>query len=190
MVDQESPRLEGANEPEKPYGLLAEFESAADLYHACEQVRDAGFSRWDAHTPFPVHGLNKAMGIAPSRLPYLVFVMGLSGAVGAMLLQWWTSAVDYKVIIAAKPFFSWQAFIPVTFEVMVLFAAGTAVFGMLFINRLPMWHHALLKADRFCRASDDRFYISIEASDPRYEREKTEALLQKAGAKHVEVVQP
>ena len=118
----------------EPYGLLAEFETAAELYHACEEVRDAGFSRWDAHTPFPVHGLNKAMGVPPSRLPHFVFVMGLTGACGAMLLQWWTSAVDYRIIIAAKPYFSWQAFVPITFEVMVLFAAGTAVLGMLFLK--------------------------------------------------------
>ena len=172
----------------EPYGLLAEFDSAAELYQACEKVRDAGFSRWDAHTPFPVHGLNKAMGISPSLLPRFVFLMGLTGASGAMLLQWWTSAVDYKVIIAAKPLFSWQAFIPVTFEVMVLFAAGAAVFGMLFINRLPRWHHALLKVDRFRRATDDRFYISIESSDPRYDGDETAQMLLRAGARHVEVV--
>lgn len=173
----------------EPYGLLAEFESTSELYHACEKVRDAGFSRWDAHTPFPVHGLNKAMGIASSRLPHVVFVMGVAGAAGAMLLQWWTSAVDYKIIIAAKPYFSWQAFVPITFEVMVLFAAGTAVLGMLFFNRLPRWYHALLKNDRFRRASDDRFYISIEASDPRYAGDETVELLRRAGAKHVEVVE-
>lgn len=171
------------------FGLLAEFDSASALYEACEKVRDAGFSHWDAHTPFPVHGLNKAMGIASSRLPHFVFVMGLAGASGAMLLQWWTSAVDYQVLIAAKPLFSWQAFIPVTFEVMVLFAAATSVFGMLFINRLPRWHHALLKVDRFRRATDDKFFISIEASDPRYEGDETAQMLLRAGAKHVEVVE-
>ena len=173
----------------EPYGVLAEFETATQLYLACEEVRDAGFSRWDAHTPFPVHGLNKAMGVPSSRLPHLVFVMGLTGACGAMLLQWWTSAVDYQMIIAAKPYFSWQAFVPITFEVMVLFAAGTAVLGMLFMNRLPRWYHALLKNDRFRRATDDRFYISIEASDPRYAGEETVDLLRRVGAKHVEVVE-
>src|SRR6185295_3114542 len=114
----------------KPFGVLAEFESSAAIFHACEKVRDAGFRKWDAHTPFPVHNLDKAMGLARSKLLFIVFAMGISGASLAMLLQWWTAAVDYKLIIAAKPLFSWQAFIPVTFEVMVLFSALGAVVGM------------------------------------------------------------
>ncbi|NJK89641.1 MAG: DUF3341 domain-containing protein [Myxococcales bacterium] len=173
----------------KLYGALAEFESASAIYHACEKVRDAQFSKWDAFSPFPIHGIDHAMGNRRSILPYFVFVMGISGACLAMLLQWWTSAVDYPVIIAAKPYFSWQAFIPVTFEVMVLFSAGTAVLAMLFLNRLPRWHHPLMKVERFARVTDDRFFIAIESTDPKFNAETTPAFLRSLGASHVEIVE-
>ncbi|MGF1508109.1 MAG: DUF3341 domain-containing protein [Myxococcota bacterium] len=173
----------------KPYGAVAEFQTAAEIFHACEQVRDAQFTKWDALTPFPVHGLEKAMGLTRSRLPFFVFVIGLSGAAGAMLLQWWTSAVDYPIIIAAKPYFSWQAFIPITFEVMVLFSAASAVLSMLFLNRLPRWYHPLLKYQRFGRATDDKFFIAIEAGDPRFDPEQTPEFLRKLGASHVELIE-
>jgi len=171
------------------YGALAEFSSSAGVYHACEQVRDARYSNWDAHTPFPVHGLEGAMGLTRSRLPYFVFAMGLSGAAGAMLLQYWVSAVDYPLVFAAKPYFSWQAFIPITFEAMVLFAAGSAVIGMLFLNRLPRWHNPYFTSERFGRASDDRFFISIDAKDPKFDAEGTLEFLRSLGASHVELVE-
>ena len=113
------------------YGVLARFDGPASLLEACERVREAGYTRWDAHTPFPVHGLDRAMGLRPSVLPWIVLVLGLGGAAGAMTLQWWVSAVAYPLVISGKPFFSWQAFVPVTFEVGVLLAAIGAVFGML-----------------------------------------------------------
>ena len=173
----------------KTFGVLAQFDTTPAIFHACEKVRDAKYSRWDSHTPFPVHGLEDAMGMTRSRLPFFVFVCGITGASGAMLLQWWTSAVDYPIIIAAKPFFSWQAFIPITFEVMVLFSAGSAVLGMLFLNRLPRWHHPVLKSERFKAASDDKFFISIEANDPQFDPEKTPEFLRSLGASHVELVE-
>ncbi|MEM1025257.1 MAG: DUF3341 domain-containing protein [Myxococcota bacterium] len=173
----------------KTFGVLAEFDTPASVFEACEKVRDAKFSRWDSHTPFPVHGLEFAMGMGRSRLPIFVFACGISGASGAMLLQWWTSAVDYPMIIAAKPFFSWQAFIPVTFEAMVLFSAVSAVLGMLFLNRLPRWHHPLLTSERFKSASDHKFFISIEASDPQFDPEKTPEFLHSLGATYVELVE-
>ena len=170
------------------YGMLAEYGSASAIYHACEKVRDAGYTRWDAHTPFPVHGLDGAMGLSRSKLPWLVLVCGLSGAAFAFGLQWWTSAVAQPVVIAAKPIFSWQAFVPVTFELGVLFAAFAAVFGMLAINGLPRLHHSVFHSERFQRASDDRFFISIESVDPNYDETKTRALLEEAGAEHVEII--
>lgn len=173
----------------KIYGALAQFESAHGIFHACEKVRDASYKKWDAMTPYPVHGLEGAMGMTRSKLPRFVFVMGISGASGAMLLQWWISAVDYPLIIAAKPYFSWQAFIPITFEVMVLFSAVSTVLGMLFLNRLPRWHHPLLKSERFARASDDKFFICIEADDPQFDGEKTAEFLQSLGASHVELLE-
>ena len=170
------------------FGVLAEYASPRDIFHACEKVRDAGFEKWDAHTPFPVHGLNKAMGLRASKVPWVALVMGLTGVGGALLLQWWTSAVDYKLIIAGKPYFSWPAFVPICFEVMVLFAALGAVLGMFHFNRLPQLYHSLFRSKRFERASDDRFFISIEAVDPKFDSEKTAQFLKELGATHVELV--
>src|SRR6185436_17891428 len=115
--------------PKGPYyGILAEFATPADLYHACERVRDSGFTRWDAHTPFPVHGLERAMGLRRSPLPWIVLVMGLTGAALGFALQAWVHTRAYPLVISGKPYFSWPAFIPITFEVGVLFAAFGAVF--------------------------------------------------------------
>lgn len=170
------------------FGALARFGSPRDLYHACEHVRDAGYTRWDAHSPFPVHGLEKAMGLRPSKLPWLVLVAGLSGAGGAMLLQWWVHTTAYPLVISGKPFFSWPAFVPVTFEVGVLFAALAAVFGMLGINQLPMLFHPLFRSKSFESFSDDGFFISIESWDPRFDAERTVEFLRKIGASEVELI--
>jgi hypothetical protein len=171
------------------YGLLAELPSTRALYQACEKVRDAGYTRWDAHSPFPVHGLEKAMGLRASRLPWIVLVLALTGMGSAFYLQSWIHAIDYPLVISGKPFFSWPAFIPVTFEATILFGALGAVLGMLHLNRLPRHHHALFRSERFERVTDDKFFISIEAADPRYDEEKTRALLEEAGATHVEVIE-
>ena len=109
------------------YGALARFAGPKELFHACEQVRDAGYRRWDAHTPFPVHGLESAMGLPTSKLPFLSLVTGLTGVAGALLLQWWVSVKAYPLVISGKPLFSWPAFVPVTFELGVLLAAFGAV---------------------------------------------------------------
>lgn len=170
------------------HGMLAEYSTASAIYHACEKVRDAGYTRWDAHTPFPVHGLDAAMGLSRSKLPWFVLVCGLSGAGLAFTLQWWTSVVAQPIVIAGKPLFSWQAFVPVTFEVGVLFAAFGAVLGMLAMNGLPELYHSVFHSERFNRASDDRFFISIESTDPNYDETKTRALLEEAGADHVEFI--
>lgn len=173
----------------KPHGLLAEFTTTAGIFEACEKLRDEKYTHWDAHTPFPVHGLEKAMGLSRSKLPYFVFAMGITGAAGAMLLQYWVSVVAYPLVYAAKPLFSWQAFIPVTFEVMVIFSAGAAVLGMALLNRLPRWHNPYLTSERFARASDDRFFISIDAADPKFDADKTPEFLRSLGAEHVELVE-
>ena len=173
----------------KEWGLLAEFENPAAVFHACEKVRDHGFTNWDAHTPFPVHGLDDAMGLKRSKLPYIVLVMGITGACLAMLLQYWVSAVEYKMVISAKPFFSWQAFIPITFELGVLFGALGSVFGMLGFNELPKYHHPLFQSVRFERVTDDRFFISIESKDPNYDAAETASLLESFGAVAVERIE-
>lgn len=178
-----------AAEPSREfYGVLAEFESAAALFHACELVRDAGYTRWDSHSPFPVHGIEKAMGVKPSKLPWIVVVMALVGGIGGFGLQAWINLEAYPMVISAKPYLSWPAFIPVTFELTVLLSAFGAVFGMLGLNKLPQLYHALFHSQRFARATDDRFFISIEAADPKFARGTTQTLLQKAGAVFVEEV--
>ena len=171
------------------YGLLAEFATPADLYHACEQVRDAGFTRWDAHTPFPVHGLDKAMGLRRSPLPWIILVTGLTGATLGFGLQWWVHSSAYPLVISGKPLLAWPAYIPITFEVGVLFAALGAVFGMLGLNRLPMHHHPLFRSKVFERVTDDAFFISIESWDPRFDASATGKLLKSLGARSVELLE-
>ena len=171
------------------WGVLAEYENPATIFHACEQVRDAGYTRWDSHTPFAVHGLDGAMGLQRSKLPYFVLVAGLTGAGLAMLLQWWVATQAQPVIIAGKPLFSWQAFIPVTFEVGVLFAALTCVFGILGFSKLPRFHNPLFRSHRFERATDDRFFIAIETADPKFNLEATQSFLRETGAVAVEVIE-
>jgi hypothetical protein len=176
--------------PKGPYyGILAEFATPQTLYDACEKVRDAGFTRWDSHSPFPVHGLHKAMGLKRSTLPWIVLVMALTGGALGFILQWWVHTSAYPLVISGKPFFTWPAFIPITFEVSVLFGALGAVFGMLGLNRLPMHHHPLFKSKVFERASDDTFFISIESWDPRFDPSGTATLLKSVGARSVELLE-
>jgi hypothetical protein len=170
------------------FGALAEFATPAELYHACEGVRDAGYTKWDAHAPFPVHGLERAMGLKASRLPWVVLLLALGGVVAGMGLQGWVSTTAYPLVISGKPFFSWPAFVPVTFELAVLGGALGAVFGMFAMNQLPTLHHPLFNSKRFERASDDGFFISIESWDPQFDRDQTMDLLRRLGAKEVELV--
>lgn len=169
-------------------GVIAQFASPLELLQACERIRDAGYTRWDAHTPYPVHGLDEAMGMPRSRLPWVVLVMALTGGTLGMLMQWWISAVDFPVVISAKPYFSWQAFVPVTFELTILFGAAGALLGMLGLNRLPRLHNWRFRSERFEQVSDDAFFVSVDATDPRFDQDATSALLAQSGAAHVEVV--
>ena len=171
------------------YGLLAEFKTPGELYTACERVRDAGYTRWDAHTPFPVHGLDGAMGMRRSRLPWIVLVFALGGAATGFLLQTWVHSHAYPLIISGKPYFAWPAYVPITFELGVLGGALAAVFGMFGLNQLPRHNHPLFESARFSRCSDDRFFISIESADPRFDAAATHRLLHGAGASHVELVE-
>ena len=167
------------------YGLLAEFKTPAEIYEAAAQVKEKGYRHFDCHTPFPVHGMEKAMGLGDSHVGWIVLFSGMTGGALGLLLQWWTSAVDYPLIIGGKPFFSYQAFVPVTFELTILLSAFGAVFGMLALNRLPRLYHPVFKVPEFRRASDDRFFISIEARDPRFDLEETRQFLEGLGAEQV-----
>ncbi len=170
------------------YGLLAEFDSPKSLFHACEKVRDAGYKKWDAHSPFPIHGIEGAMGIGRSRLPYVTLVCGVLGAIGGMALQLWANGIAYPVAISGKPFFNWQPYVPITFECGVLLAALSTVVGMLGFNKLPMHFHPLFSVQRFEKVTDDGFFISVEAWDAKFDPAATERLLSGAGATHVQLV--
>ncbi len=162
------------------YGLAARFEAVDTFLAACEKVRDAGYRDWDAFAPYPVHGLNDAMGIKHTRLPLVVLAAGLMGGSGAILLQWWMNAHNYPLIISGKPFFSLPANIPIMFELTVLFASLAAFIGMLAFNNLPMWHHPVMNSPSFDRVTTDRFLIVIETKDPSFDEKKTRDLLESA----------
>ena len=175
-------------EPGALYGLFAEYADAPTLVHAVEKVRDAGFQNWDVHTPFPVHGMDDAMGIRGTQLPFIVLGGGLVGLGLATLMQWWMNAVDYPFWISGKPFFGIPANIPIMFELTVLLAAFSAFFGMWGLNGMPRLYHPLFTSQRFRRATQDRFFIVIEARDPQFELEKTRTFLTSLGGLAVEEV--
>jgi hypothetical protein len=158
-------------------GYLVEFATPDALLQACTRMRDAGFTRWDAHTPFPVHGLDRAMGVRNTILPWVIFVCGFTGLAFALFLQWWTNAENYKLVISGKPFWSIPANIPVAFELTVLFSAFGAFIGMLAFNGLPRFHHPVFTSERFRRVTTDRFFVSVEADDPRFDAHKTPSFL-------------
>lgn len=168
------------------YGVMAEFETVDSLVAAAAKVRDAGYRKWDAHSPYPVHGLDEAMGIRRTILPLIVFGAGLTGAGLAVLMQWWMNAVDYPLIISGKPFFSLPANVPIIFETTVLLSAGTAVLAMLALNNLPQWFHPVFRKDRFLKVTDNAFFIVIEAADPRFDPHETPGFLASIGGRNVE----
>lgn len=170
------------------YGLLTEFESPSALVAAVRQVRDAGFRHWDVHTPFPIHGMDEAMGIRGTRLPFLVLGGGITGLGLATLMQWWMNAVDYPFEISGKPLFGLPANIPVMFELTVLFSAFAAFFGMWGLNGMPKLYHPLFTSRRFRRATQDRFFIVIEARDPQFDAGRTREFLASLGGSVVEAV--
>lgn len=169
------------------YGFVGEFDTAADLFHAAEMVRDRGFKRWDVFSPFPIHGMDDAMGLGKSIVSYIVLAGGLAGFATACALEFIPSIITYPLIVQGKPtnIFTVPAFFPIMFELTVLFSSFAAVFGMLFMNRLPRWHHPLFNWDRFAKATDDGFFLAIEAHDPRFSESGTRELLEQAGAKNI-----
>jgi mono/diheme cytochrome c family protein len=183
--ERRAPGAAGADDGEL-YGLLAEFDTPGALIAAAEKVRDAGYTKWDCYSPFPVHGIDPAMGIRHTILPLLVFLGGLGGLAGGLLLQWWANSWEWPWIVSGKPFFSLPANIPITFEGTVLLSVFAAFFGMWGLNKLPQHWHPFFKKERFRRVTDDRFFIGIEAADKVFQRGKAQALLEEAGALSVE----
>jgi len=172
--------------PAPASGVLAEFADANALVDAARTVRDAGYRSFDAFSPFPVHGIDAAIGIRRTRLPLLVLVAGIGGGVIALLLQWWTNAVDYRLLISGKPLFSLPANIPVTFELIVLLSAFAAFGGVFLLTGLPEFTHPLFSRQRFRKATTSGFFIAVDARDPVFDRMAVEQLLQGAGATAVE----
>lgn len=168
---------------------MVEFADVDSLVAACARVRDEGFKRWDAFTPFPVHGMDDAMGIRMTRLPWLSLAGGLAGATAGLLLQWYTNVYDYPFMVSGKPFFSLPANIPVIFELTVLFAALCTFIGMFVFNRLPSLYHPLFSSERFLKVTDDRFFIVVEAGDPLFDPAKTKEFLASLGGEPVEAVE-
>src|SRR5437762_2688076 len=160
------------------YGLIAEFDNPEALVGAAHRAFAEGFRRMDAYSPFPVDGLAEAIGFHRTRVPLIVLIGGILGCAGGFWLQYWVSVIDYPINIGGRPLNSWPSFIPVTFELTILLAALAAVCGMLGLNGLPMPYHPLFNVPRFAQASRDRFFLCIEARDPRFDRETTRRFLE------------
>ena len=173
----------------KIHGIMAEYTTPADAMHAAEKVRDAGFRKWDVFTPFPVHGMDKAMGLKNSKVGWFSFIGGVTGYTTGMLMIWFLNAIDYKIVIGGKPMFSPFAAFPPSYELTILLGAFGAIGGMLFLNKLPRLHHPLLKNKRFALATHDRFFVVIETADPKFNEVETRKLLEAAGSKRIELVE-
>ena len=178
-----------ANENTRPVLLLAEFETPDDVIGAAEKVRDSGYEKWDVHTPWPVHGMDAAMGLSDSRLGWIVLVAGLTGLSLAVTMIQWMNGYDYPLVIGGKPPDAFASMVPIMFELTVLLSCFGATFGMLGLNELPRHHHAVFYSQRFEAASNDKFFISIEAEDKQFDLNKTRALLEGLKASHVELVE-
>lgn len=180
MSDTQASKAEAG--PAPLHGILAEYDNPTALVRAAKKVRDAGFAHWDTFTPYPIHGIERAMGIRMTRLPWLVFGAALVGLTNGVLLQYLTNAVDYPWLVSGKPFWSWPANVPIAFELTILFSAFAALGGMLIFNNLPLPSHPLDLKERFARVTDDRFFLLIEARDAAFDEKETRALLEGTNA--------
>ena len=164
---------------ERPlYGLMAEFNTATELVDAARSVRDAGYTRTDAFSPFPLHEIDEALGIKRSILPYLCFGGGIVGLVSGVALQYFVHVIDYPIIVGGRPHLSLPAMVPPTYELTILCTAFTAVFGMLFLNGLPSPYHPVFNVPRFALATREKFFLVIEADDEQFDYENTKSFLQ------------
>ncbi len=173
------------------YGYLAEFKSASALYKAADKVREAGFRKWDCYSPYPIHGLDTAMGIKRSILPWLVFFGGTTGLATGFTLAYTTQVILYPTIVQGKPanIFTVPAFFPIMFELTILLSGFTVLFGLLGLIQLPRLNHPLFASDQFARATDDAFFIAIEARDPKFSAEGTKKFLSDLGGTSIELVE-
>lgn len=171
------------------YGILAEFKNPAQLMKAAKLTNKAGFKKFDCYSPFPIHGMDDAMGLKPSILGRIVLGHALFGFLGGLALQSWTASIAYPINISGKPFLNFPAFVPVTFELTILLSAFGAVFGMFFLNDMPRHHHPVFNSDYFKKVTDDGFFVIIESDDDLYNEEKTRKFLEDAGAIYTETIE-
>ena len=177
------------SEPARLHAVAGQFDSPDSLLAAARALSRDGYTRMDALTPFPVHGLDKALGLSRSPLGYLVFGGGVAGMASALLLQWWTGAVDYPLVIGGKPLFAFEFSIPITFELTVLLASFAAVIGMLAANGLPRLSHPVFRAETFRRVADDAFVLLVESSDPKFDAAACSERMSSLGAVRTELVE-
>lgn len=171
------------------WGVVAEFANPAELLHAAQRCREAGYKKFEVWSPFPIHGMDDAMGLPGSKVPWISLAGGLTGLGAGLLLQWWTGAQDYPIVYGGKPLFAWEFALPVTFEITVLLASFGTVFGMFGLNFLPRPHHPLDKVPGFKRVTDDKFFLSIEAGDAVFDLERSQSFLKEIGGLNVTVVE-
>jgi len=167
------------------YGLGAEFSSASSLMTAAEKVRDSGFRKWDVYSPFPIHGMDAAMGFSRSRVSFFSLIGGITGLTTAFILIYYTSALNYPLIVQGKPYFALEPSMPVFFELTVLLTAFGTIIGLLLLTLMPRLHHPVFNWDRFKRVSDDGFFIVLEAADPRFEKGASRRFLEELGGSHI-----
>lgn len=187
----ESRQLATVGPTDEPlFAVGAEFQSARDLYHAAECVRDAGYKHWDVYSPFPIHGMDEAMGLTKSWLSALVFIGGLTGFFLAVFIEFGASSFLYPLVVAGKPtnIMTIPAFFPIMFELTILFSALTATFGMLALNGLPRWNHPTFNWDRFKKVTEDKFFLAIEANDENFSVDSTSKLLNSIGGTHITAI--
>jgi len=167
------------------YGLMAEFDDPSAVVAAAQKVYDEGYRRIDAYSPYPIEALSEAVGVHSTKMPLLVLIGGILGLIGGYAMQYYTHVIDYPIIVGGRPFHSWPSFIPITFETTVLGASLAAVFGMLALNGLPEPYHPVFNTPNFALASRDRFFIVIEAVDPKFDRAATAEFLRSLGSREV-----
>ena len=174
--------------PTPLYGMMAEFDTPTDLVSAAERAHQAGYKKIDAYSPFPIEGLAEAIGFQKNRVPLVTLIGGIVGGLTGYLMQYWISASSYPVNVGGKPYHSWPAFIPVTFELTILFAGISAVLGMLALNGLPMPYHPVFNVSRFAFASKDRFFLIVFSSDPQYNSKATRDFLERLNPRSISEV--
>jgi len=171
------------------YGVIAEFEGPNELVHAARKVYEQGYRRINGYSPYPIEELSEAIGFTHTSLPLIVFIGGVLGGLAGFAMQYWIEVIDYPINVGGKPFNSWPAFIPITFECTVLAAAFSAVLGMLILNKLPQPYHPVFNTPNFALATNDRFFLAVEANDPKFDHDKVESLLRSLNALEVSDVE-